>query len=101
LGAYRQTNQETDMYRPLRGVWALLAIGGAITVGVITHDPGFTALTFVGALVLPRVLGFGRHGHPHHGGGWAGGRSGACGGWRGPDESAGTHASANAGTAQV
>jgi len=89
------------MYRPLRGLWGLLAIGGAIAVGVTTHDAGFTALTFVGALLLPRLLGFGRHGHLYRARGWGGGKPGACRSWRPHDESAGTHASEGAGTAQA
>ena len=51
-------------FRPARTLFGLVAVGGAVTVGVITHDAGFTALTFVGGLMLPRVLGFrGRHLH--------------------------------------
>lgn len=51
-------------FRPARTLFGLIAVGGAIAVGLTTHDAGFTALTFVGGLVLPRVLGFrgrGRH----------------------------------------
>ena len=51
------------MYDPFRTLWAIVAIAGAVLVGVSTHDAGFTALTFLGALVLPRVLGFRRHRH--------------------------------------
>ena len=50
--------------RPARTLFGLVAVGGAITVGVITHDAGFTALTFIGGLILPRVLGI-RSSHPH------------------------------------
>ncbi len=51
-------------FRPARTLFGLVAVGGAVTVGVITHDAGFTALTFIGGLMLPRVLGFrGRHLH--------------------------------------
>lgn len=51
-------------FRPARTLFGLVAVGGAVTVGLITHDAGFTALTFVGGLMLPRILGFrGRHLH--------------------------------------
>ncbi len=51
-------------FRPARTLFGLIAVGGAVAVGVITHDAGFTALTFAGGLMLPRILGFrGRHGH--------------------------------------
>jgi len=46
-------------------------VGGAVAVGLTTHDAGFVALTLIGGLALPRILGFGGH---HHGG------HGACGG---------------------
>ncbi|MDQ6855826.1 MAG: hypothetical protein M3Z57_01975 [Candidatus Dormibacteraeota bacterium] len=45
-------------FRPARTLFGLIAVGGAIAVGVTTHDAGFTALTFVGGLMLPRILGF-------------------------------------------
>lgn len=51
--------------RQLRGLYGLVAIGAATAVGVTTHDAGFTALTFIGALIVPRILGIGgrrRHG---------------------------------------
>lgn len=57
-------------YRPARTLFGLIAVGGAVTVGIITHDAGFTALTFVGGLLLPRVLGFRSH---RHGWGFSGG----------------------------
>jgi hypothetical protein len=53
-------------FRPARTLFGLIAVGGAVAVGLITHDAGFTALTFVGGLVLPRILGF--RGHHLHGG---------------------------------
>jgi hypothetical protein len=60
-------------FRPARTAFGLIAVGGAVAVGIITHDAGFTALTFIGGLLLPRVLGFrGRWAH-----GWAQGS--ACG----------------------
>ncbi len=50
--------------RQLRGLFGLVAIGAATAVGVTTHDAGFTALTFIGALLVPRILGIGgRHRH--------------------------------------
>jgi hypothetical protein len=51
--------------RQLRGLFGLIAIGGATAVGITTHDAGFTALTFIGALVVPRILGI--SGHHRHG----------------------------------
>ncbi len=45
-------------FRPARTVFGLIAVAGAVAVGVTTHDAGFTALTFIGGLILPRVLGF-------------------------------------------
>ena len=44
-------------YRPVRTLFGLIAVGGAIAVGIITRDAGFTALTFIGGLLLPRILG--------------------------------------------
>ena len=45
------------MYRAGRTAWGLVAIGAATAVGITTHNPGFIVITFVGTLVLPRVLG--------------------------------------------
>ena len=45
-------------FRPARTLFGLIAVGGAVAVGVTTHDAGFTALTFIGGLMLPRILGF-------------------------------------------
>ena len=69
------------MYRAERAFWGLLAIGGAIAVGLTTHDAGFVVITFLGGLWVPRILGlrpsmrarlaYGRHG------GWGGGCRGA------------------------
>jgi hypothetical protein len=56
--------------RPLRGLIGLAAIGAATAVGITTHDAGFTALTFIGTLVVPRILGIG--GRRWHGGACAG-----------------------------
>jgi hypothetical protein len=42
---------------PIRLFWNLAAIGGAIAVGVITHDAGLIAVTFLGGLLVPRLLG--------------------------------------------
>ena len=71
------------MYRAGRTVWGLVAIGAATAVGITTKNPGFIAITFIGTMVLPRVLGltprgWNRHGYgPHafgpHGKGWGGG----------------------------
>jgi hypothetical protein len=53
-------------FRPARTLFGLIAVAGAVAVGVTTHDAGFTALTFVGGLMLPRILGF--RGRRLHGG---------------------------------
>jgi len=45
------------MYRPIRLFWNLAAIGGATAVGVTTHDPGLIVVTFLGGLLVPRLLG--------------------------------------------
>jgi hypothetical protein len=52
---------------PFRTTWALATIAGATTVGITTQRPGFVVITFVGGLLLPRVLGFGWGGPHHHG----------------------------------
>jgi len=69
------------MYRAARAAWGLVAVGAATAVGVTTRNPGFVAITFIGALVLPRVLGLTpggwRHGYGRHGMGWHGGCAGA------------------------
>jgi hypothetical protein len=77
------------MYRAGRTAWGLVAIGAATAVGITTRNPGFIAITFVGTLVLPRVLGltpqrWNRHGFgPQrfgpHGRSWGGGCAGAGG----------------------
>jgi len=54
------------MNRSAAPLWGLLAVGAAAAVGATTHDAGFTAITFIGTLVLPRALGL-RGGHHHHG----------------------------------
>ena len=64
-------------YRAERAFWGLLAIGAATAVGVTTHDAGFTIITFIGSLWLPRILGFReprwrRNMAAWHGGGCAG-----------------------------
>ncbi|HEX3604531.1 MAG TPA: hypothetical protein VH134_01320 [Candidatus Dormibacteraeota bacterium] len=51
---------------PLRTAWALATIGGATAVGITTQRPGFVVITFIGGLLLPRVLGFGWAGHHGH-----------------------------------
>ncbi|MFI5286481.1 MAG: hypothetical protein ACHQ4F_09190 [Candidatus Dormibacteria bacterium] len=45
------------MYRAGRTAWGLVAVGAATAVGITTRDPGFIVITFLGTLVLPRVLG--------------------------------------------
>jgi hypothetical protein len=75
------------MYRAGRTAWGLVAIGAATAVGITTRDPGFIIITFLGALVVPRVLGltprrwnrrgFGPHGFGPRGTAWGGGCSGA------------------------
>ena len=64
------------MYRPIRLFWNLAAIGGATTVGVITHDPGLIIITFLGGLLVPRLLGLAPRGPGPSG--WGHGR---CQGW--------------------
>ena len=54
--------------QPLRVLFRLAAVGGAVAVGLTTHDAGFTAITLIGGLALPRILGISGHGHWHHGG---------------------------------
>jgi hypothetical protein len=80
------------MYRAGRTAWGLVAIGAATAVGITTRDPGFIIITFLGALVVPRVLGlsprrwnrrgfgpggFGPRGFAAHGKSWGDGCSGA------------------------
>jgi hypothetical protein len=75
------------MYRAGRTAWGLVAIGAATAVGITTRDPGFTIITFIGALVVPRVLGltprrrwhrgFGPNAFGPHGKGWGGDCAGA------------------------
>jgi hypothetical protein len=72
--------------RPARTVAGLIAVGGAITVGVITHDAGFTALTFLGGLMLPRILGLRTHRHGWGGPPWARGVEGGPGGRHGIEQ---------------
>ncbi len=64
------------MTRSDRPFWGLLAVGAAAAVGATTHDAGFTAITFIGTLVLPRVLGVRGGGHGHRHGACAGRHSG-------------------------
>jgi hypothetical protein len=58
---------------PLRLTWALATVAGATTVGITTQRPSFVVITFVGGLLLPRVLGFGWGGQHR---GWHGCRGG-------------------------
>jgi hypothetical protein len=56
------------MYRPLRTFWGLAAIGGAIAVGLTTHNAGYIVITFIGGLIVPHALGIAGPGrHQHHG----------------------------------
>ena len=50
----------------LSTAWTLTAVGAATAVGVLTQRPGFTVITFIGTLVVPRMLGLA--GHHRHGG---------------------------------
>jgi hypothetical protein len=74
--------------RPLRTFWNLAAVGGAIAVGLTTHNSGYIVITFIGGLIVPRMLGLAGPGHfSHHrqhgpGGALAGH---GCGGWSGRD----------------
>jgi hypothetical protein len=86
------------MYRPVRGLWSLVAIGAATAVGITTHDAGFTALTFIGALALPRVLGLGGR-RRWHGGGPSGHGCGPR--WRERAEGGAPHAESHAGSASA
>ena len=51
--------------QPIRGLIGLVAVGAATAVGITTRDAGFTALTFLGALAVPRILGLGGRHHGH------------------------------------
>ena len=61
------------MHSPLRTAWTLTAVGAATAVGVTTQRPSFVVITFIGTLVVPRMLGIGGHrrrgcfGHHRHG----------------------------------
>jgi len=80
------------MYRAGRTAWGLVAIGAATAVGITTRDPGFIVITFIGTLVVPRVLGltprrrswrgFGPAQFGRHGKGWGGGD---CAGQKTPE----------------
>jgi hypothetical protein len=72
------------MYRAERAFWGLLAVGAATAVGVTTHDAGFTIITFIGSLWLPRMLGFREpRWRRHMAAGWHGG--GGCAGRKGTE----------------
>ena len=45
------------MYEAIRIFWNLAAIGGAIAVGLITQSAGLIAVTLLGGLFVPRLLG--------------------------------------------
>ena len=67
------------MYRAGRTAWGLVAVGAATAVGITTQNPGFVVITFLGALVLPRVLGLTPRRWERHGRGF-GPRGAAWGG---------------------
>jgi hypothetical protein len=46
------------MNRTARSLWGLATVAAATVVGITTQEPGFIIITFVGGLLLPRVLGF-------------------------------------------
>ena len=79
---------------PLRLAWGLAAVAGATAVGITTQRPEFVVITFLGGLVLPRVLGFGHHHHhhPHGPGGFWGGCRGRAGAQDAPAETVTTTA---------
>ena len=45
------------MYEAIRIFWNLAAVGGAIAVGLITQSAGLIAVTLLGGLFVPRLLG--------------------------------------------
>ena len=57
------------MHRPLRTFWGVAAIGGAIAVGLTTHNAGYIVITFIGGLIVPHVLGIAGPGRHHRHGG--------------------------------
>jgi hypothetical protein len=70
------------MYRAGRAAWGLVAVGAATAVGITTQNPGFVVITFLGALVLPRVLGltprrWNKNGFGPHGAAWGRGCAGS------------------------
>jgi hypothetical protein len=77
--------------RPLRTFWNLAAVGGAIAVGLTTHNSGYIVITFLGGLIVPRILGLAGPGHfdrarrHAHGEGFAGHGGHPCGPWSGRD----------------
>jgi hypothetical protein len=77
---FNNSTRRTDMYRPARRFWVLVAVGAAVAVGLTTHDAAFIVITFLGTLWLPRLLGLTPRRGPGfgwHGGGWGGRCQGA------------------------
>ncbi|MGH7685428.1 MAG: hypothetical protein ACREN2_01210 [Candidatus Dormibacteria bacterium] len=45
------------MNEAIRFFWNAAAVAGAVVVGVFTHDAGLIAITLIGGLIVPRMLG--------------------------------------------
>lgn len=68
------------MYEVIRFFWNAAAVAGAVVVGVFTHDAGLVAVTLIGGLIVPRILGL----VPRRGVlGWGRGSCGPFGAWSG------------------
>ena len=74
------------MNEAIRFFWNAAAVAGAVVVGVFTHDAGLIAVTLIGGLIVPRMLGLvPRHGFLGYARryGWGNGPGGGWGGHRG------------------